>query len=142
MYGLSVEAKDVEDLKDDPGVDGDMATSAQAGGDGAEVGMAVGVEMDELGSEYEAVGAPRLAERLELGELAGGALSAGARAERQLSALSAESRARTPSHFTSYPRGVRGDGKRSGARQHRRDESRKLLARHRHIKPKGVLGDR
>lgn len=56
-YGLSVEVKDVEDLKDDRGVGGGMATSAQAGGDGAEVGMAVGVEMDELGIEYEAVGA-------------------------------------------------------------------------------------
>ena len=99
-HGLSVEVKDVEDFKDDRGVGGDTATSAQAGGDGAEVGMAVGAEMDELGIEYEAVVAQRLAERLELGELAGG-VAAGARAERKLPALSADLSANRPLSWTS-----------------------------------------
>ena len=54
--------KDVEDLKEIAG-SRDTATSTQAGGDGAEVGMAVSAQMDELGIEYQAVGAKRLAER-------------------------------------------------------------------------------
>jgi hypothetical protein len=126
-HRTAVGVKDVEDPQDDRSAGRSSTIAAETGGDGAEAGMTVGVECDELAVEQEAARAQLGAQGGELGEFVGG-VAAGASTECQPASIYAGLGADPVPFDLEDPALSRGGGERGAAREHRFDEPWELFA--------------